>query len=176
MEEFISNLIHSSSSFIGGRTLLPGPVPTSSRVRRPVVLSLADSTAGSSKNQLPTATTSKLLKASNNDSGNVNPSTSTQSDSIIRTDMNPMIAWLTSQTSCSDSPSLNSSVAKSEIYTSEDFAKRIPKPYNELNERDCAAVVSQAIRSIVLHTCNDNFRQQCFTKLGVSILVNILEI
>lgn len=168
MDEFLSSLVANSNNFIGGRTIFPGPAAVPSRGHGPVVLPSTSTSAASSSAHRQHGIMAASQQVLGSRQENVISQGAPPSSSILRlSDMSPMIAWLKSQSSVvtESEPSTNQS---SEVYTFEDYQKRIPKPYIELTERDCAGVVAKAIKSIVLHTCNDEFRQKCFSKLGVT--------
>ncbi|CAL8111574.1 unnamed protein product [Orchesella dallaii] len=184
MDRLLSNMRNTPSRFSEGRTVIPGPMPTSSSSQGRILTerSVSSSFGSPSRN-------SQIILPPPPPMRNYNHHGSSQSlsqlqpvgltpmsspASILRTDMSQMVSWLTSNTSNSN---FSSNMSQTYSYSSlpmsgvayEDFeAPQMPKPYRELSTMDCAHMLGKAIRSIIVHTCNDEFRQQCFSKLGVA--------
>jgi len=169
--------------FNEGRTIIPGPIPTSSSSQGRILTERPVSYSSPSRNSQIILPPPPPLRHHNQHGSSqlqsqlqpVGQTAMSSSASILRTDMSQiMVSWLTSNSSNSN---VNSNMSQTYSYSSlpmsnayEDAfeSSQIPKPYNELTTMDCAHMLGKAIRSIIVHTCNDEFRQQCFSKLGVA--------
>ncbi|ODN04982.1 hypothetical protein Ocin01_01690 [Orchesella cincta] len=180
MDRFNANARITASRFSDGRTIIPGPLPTSSSSQGRILSerSVSSSFGHHSQNSqiiLPPPPPLRHYNHHGSSQSQLPPVCLTTTPtptptSILRTDMSQMVSWLTASNSNfnSNMSQAYSSVPMSSVAIEDYFeAPQIPKPYNELGTMDCANLLGKAIRSIIVHTCNDEFRQQCFSKLGV---------
>lgn len=157
MDEFMSSL---GLGTTGRRTIESGPIPVV-----PTSLVRISGTAGAT-NQDVFSHSQPIFRSSSSAEGEPVPvSEDPSSTSILRSDLTPMIEWLTRHRARDNEPA--DTLSSSEEFAAE--VPKIPKPYTILTPKDCAKIVGQSVHSIILHSCNDEFRQQCFNKLGVSL-------